>query len=821
MVGIKSFIFYKNMEESNMEKWDFKSMFRLENLPVFFTTLLVFLAPIFFIPSQYFSLQSSKAILVFSLVVVAFFVFLVSILKKGRFDIPVGKMYICAVSVPTVMLISALLSKVPAMSILGFGYENNTFAFILVMFMFMFLVLSLFRSEKNIFYSYLAIFASFVLISLFHLIRLIFGPDSLSFGFFNLPTHTFLGSWYDLSIFYGMTLVLSLVSIEMFKTSKLLKLILRLIFFVSICFLVIINFSLIWIVLAVLSLVFFVYLFSFEQVSSGGEKQVGEDGETIYISKREGNVRRISILTMVVLILSCLFLTPLVSNIGNSISSTFNLSNIEARPSWSATIEVSKSVLKDDAFFGSGLNTFSSQWQLQKPAVINVTPFWDAEFNVGVGFIPTFLANAGVLGLLSWIAFLAFFLYAGFISLFTKGESGFMKYLTASSFFVALYLWIMLVVYIPSTSIIVLTFFFTGLFFATLHRENILRSFSVSFSSYPRASFAMVLSLVVVMIATLSLGYFFAERTLSAYYFSKGVVAVSQNNDIDSGEMYTLKAASLWGSDLYYRGLSELQIIRLANVVSSVTSDEVSDEVRNEFQRVLGAAIDNANRAVIFDETNYQNWVSLARVYDVVNPLGVEQAYEIATKAYNEAIKNSPQNPRLYLMLARLEASKSDFEKAKEYISIALSKKPNYTEAIFFRSQIEVAEGNIKGAISSMEGIALISPNNASVFFELGLLNYNNKDYARAATALEKATSLVNDYSNARYFLGLSYEKLGKKADAIAQFEMIAKLNPDNEEVALILENLKAGRAAFADAEPPVDDEPEKREKLPVEEDGI
>lgn len=806
------------MEEINKGGFGIRSIFRLENLPTFFILLLVFLLPFFFIPSAHFSVLSSKTILTFTLVIVSLCLFLVSILKKGKFSVPASKMYISVALVPIVFLVSAILSRVPSMSIMSFGYETGTFCFILAMFLLLFLSANLFQSEKNTFYSYLALFASFSLVSLFHIVRLFFGPSVLSFGFFNAPTQTFLGGWYDLSTFYGITLILSLVSIEMLKVSGLLKILLRVVFFVSFCFIVIISFSVLWVVLAFLSLIFFVYIFSFEQVSSVGEKRLGNDGEIIHISKSDGNLRKISILTLVVLIVSCLFLTPLVSSISSSISSTFNIVNIEARPSWGATLDVSRNVLKNDAFLGAGPNTFVSQWQLLKPTPINLTPFWDTDFNVGIGFIPTFLSTTGILGILSWFIFLGFFLYAGFISLFARGETGFAKYLTASSFFVSLYLWIIAIVYTPGTSIIVLTFFFTGLFFASLHREGFLRSIPVSFSAYPRASFAMVLSLVLVMVATLSLGYFFAERTLSSYYFSKGIYAVSQKNDIENGELYISKAISLWGNDIYFRGFSELQIMRLSNIVASVKGDQVSDEVKNEFQRVLGSAIDSANKAVLFNPANYQNWISVARVYESVSPLGIDQAYENSVKAYNEAIKASPQNPKIYLMLARLEASKNDFVKAKEYLAQALAQKPDYTEAIFFRSQIEVAEGNIKGAISSMEGIALISPNDAGVFFELGLLNYNNKDFARAVSAFERAIVLVPQYSNAKYFLGLSYEKLGRRADAIAQFEGISVLNPDNAEVALILKNLRAGRGAFTDAEPPVDDKPEKRSKLPVDE---
>ncbi len=69
------------------------------------------------------------------------------------------------------------------------------------------------------------------------------------------------------------------------------------------------------------------------------------------------------------------------------------------------------------------------------------------------------------------------------------------------------------------------------------------------------------------------------------------------------------------------------------------------------------------------------------------------------------------------------------------------------------------------------------------------------------------------NYSNARYFLGLIYDKEGKENKAIEQFGKIEELNPDNEEVKKILANLKAGKPALegiTPAQPPIEEKPEE-----------
>ena len=98
-------------------------------------------------------------------------------------------------------------------------------------------------------------------------------------------------------------------------------------------------------------------------------------------------------------------------------------------------------------------------------------------------------------------------------------------------------------------------------------------------------------------------------------------------------------------------------------------------------------------------------------------------------------------------------------------------------------SQIEAQAGNLKEAILRTEQAAAVSPNSPGIFFQLGLLQYQNNSFNAARTAFERAVGLNNNYANARYFLGLIYDKQGLKEKAIEQFAQIQKTNPDNEEV--------------------------------------
>ena len=215
-----------------------------------------------------------------------------------------------------------------------------------------------------------------------------------------------------------------------------------------------------------------------------------------------------------------------------------------------------------------------------------------------------------------------------------------------------------------------------------------------------------------------------------------------------------------------------------------------------------------------YNNRNYYNWIALGRVYEALAQLRTTNAYENALVAYSKAAELNPNTPEIFLARARLEVVRGEFDKAREEIGKALAQKSDYTAAILLLAQIEIATGNTNDAIDSLFAAAKVSPTNPVIFFQLGFLEYSVKNYQVATAALEQAVSLVDNYSNARYFLGLAYYYYERPADAIVQFERIAELNPDNAEVKQILENLKGGKDPLTGAPPPP---PEKRQTPPFD----
>ena len=790
--------------EENSKDINKKNTGVLEKISYCIIFIIAFLTPIFFIPISFIPTQFGTGLFFAFGVITVTLIMIVSAFISGTFDLPIPKKYMVSLFmlVPVAYILAGLATGFSRMNFLGYTFDITTIGFMLLSFLFLFLVSILFRNKKRIFYAYLAFVVSSLLFSIFLLVRIIFGVNVLSFGKFADLTSNMIGNWNNVGIFFGIGVILSLVTYEMLKVSNFMKVVLTLALFLSHFFLTLVNFNIVWIILATCSLLFVLY---------GVFNNIDKEMFTILSLKEK--ISLIPFYSVVVFFISVVFIIW-GSTLGAYLSNQLKVTNVDVRPSLVTTVDIARNTLKNQPFFGSGPNSFISQWQSYKPDEITNTVFWNTDFTYGMGLIPTFAVTTGIVGILSWIIFLGFYIYFGIKFLFAKIEDIFFKYLIASSFFVSLYLWIMACVYVPSTVVFVMTFFFTGLFFASLYVSGVIPVLPYKFYQTPKVGFLSSFVLVLLFIGASALGYGLFKNSQSLWYYQQSSKAVNILNDIPSGEAFIKKAIATVPYDVYYRSLSEIEILKLNSIVTQDSTKISKEEIQKQYSTTLSDAINAGLSAKNADSSNYLNWVSLGRVYESAVPLNVAGSYESAQFAYNEALRRNPKNPSIYLYSARLAIAKKDLNQARIYTMNAIQAKQNYLDAYLLLSQIEVADKNLKGAIDSVTVASVINPNDSSVFFQLGLLKYNNKDYVGSIEALEKSLVLSPDYANAKYFLGLSYEMNKQHDKAIGMFNNLALTNPESVEVKTILTNLNAGKDIFIDNQA----KPEKGLKLPVKE---
>jgi cytochrome c-type biogenesis protein CcmH/NrfG len=292
------------------------------------------------------------------------------------------------------------------------------------------------------------------------------------------------------------------------------------------------------------------------------------------------------------------------------------------------------------------------------------------------------------------------------------------------------------------------------------------------------------------------MGLFFigGQRYLSELKYQSGIDAWQKGDNTEAINQILGATTYVSGQqDDYWRDLAQIYLVRVAEEVQKGTPDEQESQA---IAILAGNAINSAKNATDVAPKNVANWTVRGFVYrQLINV--IEGSGQWALTAYQKAAELEPSNPYIYTEMGRVYTAQKEIDKAKEQYDKALSLKSDYAEARFQIALAYVNDNKISEAITEMENAKSLSPSDTGIAFQLGLLYYNNDQMTKAKQEFNRVIAQNENYSNARYFLGLILDKEGKRNEAIAQFEKIQALNPDNEHVQKVLENLRAGKKAL------------------------
>ncbi|MFA6251493.1 MAG: hypothetical protein WC603_02610 [Candidatus Paceibacterota bacterium] len=730
--------------------------------------LTIFLCFFFFVPNTLVGLDASKGFILSIGMTLSLFFWLVSRLGDGKFVIPKDKLLLFAGIVPLVFLISSFFSYSFYSSLFGNGFEIGTFGSMLILFIVLFLSSIYFQSEKRLWYFLGTVFIGGLIIVVFELINIIFiGLNFALPSFLGLNADNLVGDWGNFALLMGIMVLLSLFTIELLKTRRLVKIIQYILLILGILFLVMVNISWIWLLVGLFAVIIFVYIFSIQR---SGVKIIQDGGEK----------SKFPLTSLVVIFISLIFLIG--SNLtSNFLSNYISINTSEIRPSIVTTSKIAYKSLLHNPLLGTGPNTFVIDWALWQPKEIAQTVFWNVDFTNGFSLLATFAVTTGLLGVISLLLLFIVYLARSIQSIRVALRDTLSNYFIITILMISLYSWITIIFFNPNITLLMLAFSSSGILVGILVSKNAIPAKEYSFLSDPRNNFLSILGILSLMIFAVFLTYVYVEKFTSVIYFSKGL---SNQNTIESlahSEKMFLKAIALDKNDAYYRSLSQIYVNQISILITDKTLSP--DILKSNLQQLIFQAENSANLAIEQNKKQYLNYINLGDIYSSLVPLSVENSYERAVSAYNKALTLAPNNPSIPLARATLEFINKDNSEARKFIKQSLDLKRNYIDAIFLLVQIETNEGNLPEAIKQAEYAGEMAPNDETVFFRLGLLRYYNSNYNGAISAFEKAVILNNGYLNARFFLGQSYKKVGRTNDALTQFNILNKIIPDNQEI--------------------------------------
>lgn len=680
-------------------------------------------------------------------------------------------------------VISALLSPTLLPSLFGDALEIHTVGFIALLGLVMTLVPVVGMSKRAIVYVYGGILGVTALLVAYHYIRLFTGPAFLSFGQFNNAASTLIGSFNDLGLLVGSMILLLLVAVLQLQLTT------RVLGCVAVAttlllgLLTIVNFFIIWLILGLFSLLVLMYSLTKDRFGvSVGERPVGAT---------KTSIGTIGIIAMVFVVSTVFMIGG--TNLGTAVSNLTGVSYLEVRPSVTATISIMREVYSENLLTGSGPNRFVEMWQLHKDPAIMQTIFWDTPFNAGSGYVPTWFIATGALGLIAWVFFLFQFCYTG-ITMLVRGQSTdeFWYFVGTSSFVLGFFVWLMSVVYVPGPAILIFGAVCTGIMLVA-HQALLPKRMAVfNMLTTARTGFILIAIVMVVIISSVAVGYGAMRQGTAAYTFVTAATAVTPGSQNPAGEITgrIIEAFRLHQSDTFAREIALYNQLQL-NALLSLPS--VTAEQQQQVEATVATGLTAARDAVALKPTDARNAKILGDLYAVLAVNNIEGARERANEAFSLAESRDPQNPYYVLQKSIMAYRANDVNSARSLVMQAIALKPNYTEAIFLLSQIDIAANDVKKAIDTTLALVQLEPQNPARYYQLGVLYSADNNREGALAAFGEAIVREPAYANALYLRGLEYVRAGETERALADLEKVRDLNPDNDSIKGLVDQVRQG----------------------------
>lgn len=727
------------------------------------------LLPILFLPLTTAPFGMTKTLFLFSVLFTSIVLYSLATLRSGMVNTQITVPVIFFWLVVIASSISALFSSDLLDTFFGITFETQTVTFIALLALILTTAHLFLRNKKSVLHLYILLYASAIILTVFHAVRLLFGPTALSFG---LPTPELfspVGNWNDLGIFFGVIVILTILVLEQLPLPRFARWIFASVAVAALAMIAVVQFTTVWILLGLISLITLMFSLTRHRFNPN------------YNSSSALSV----LLSGLVATTATIFLLG-GSTVGSYVSEMTGIQSLEVKPSTTATINIAQNIYTDNALLGIGPNRFADAWREYREPSINTTAYWNTDFTSGSSYLMTAFSVGGALVTLAWLAFFISFLYTGYqMFIRTERRDAFWNFTASSSFITALYLWILTAVYSPGVTILALAMLCTSITLVSYCNVATVPVLRFDTTRNRQVTAMLITGVLLVVLSSLTIVYQLLDTYRAVYAFTSATTAETLTK---SNEQLT-NAYALYPHSSFARARARTAIAEL----SQLFNDTSGEPDQSAFESALVGGVTAAQQAVQQDPHDAQNWAVQAALYSVLVLAGVDDGASLAYEAVTNAQDLHPTNPEYYALEAQIAFRANDTERAREAIRTSLRQKPDYIEGLALFTEIEIAAGDLETAQASLQSMIQLQPQNANLRYQAGLLYQGAEEQAQAITSFERAVALDNDFANARYLLALQYADQGRREEALDQLNRVAELNPDNETLEQAIEQIRSG----------------------------
>lgn len=428
---------------------------------------------------------------------------------------------------------------------------------------------------------------------------------------------------------------------------------------------------------------------------------------------------------------------------------------------------LAKDTLVDNIFFGVGLDNFDYTYSRYRPVVRNENSNWDIRYNKSGSFVADLLLGGGLFGLafIGWLIFLIVLYCFKALFLFqkdSKRENTCLNTNKEVSVVLIPVILAMLIAFIFYSATASSLFLFVLLIaiFMRMNADEDLEVYDIGNNK----------NLVVNLI----FGFFFIFCIVFLTVNVKFLIADTRANYKNIEESKLLKSATL--SPNRYQYNLNLAKLFAGKAKISTKKSELKEAIRYQRQSMnhLRLAMKTGTNSVVTQETAGMIYRDFSLSDDNNNQLAID--------AFKRALALEPTNPAIATNIGEALLKAENYEQASSYFQKALDLKNDYKPAKLGLAKSLIARGEAPEALTILEKLAKDTMD-PSVYYELGLLHFNEGRFKKAKTAFSSALTLSPLYANALFGLALSLEKTGETEQALYYLKKLQRLNPANEEV--------------------------------------
>jgi tetratricopeptide (TPR) repeat protein len=155
---------------------------------------------------------------------------------------------------------------------------------------------------------------------------------------------------------------------------------------------------------------------------------------------------------------------------------------------------------------------------------------------------------------------------------------------------------------------------------------------------------------------------------------------------------------------------------------------------------------------------------------------------EDAIHFFNEALKLSPGDAQIYLLLSGVYQKLDNPEKVRETLKRAVEAAPQDKDVHYYYAVTLVTDGKYDEAEEHLRKAIEIDSMFEKAYYEMGVVKFEKEDFEEAESYLKRAVEINPELEDGWFSLGVVQFKLKKYGDAVQSFQKFTELKPEDEQ---------------------------------------